>query len=277
MNISTQHQAATPSFGEVSALEELFQAAMNVEPRRQRRLRLSVSLWISLMGHAIALVFLAWTASPEFMRWIPVQSGHASIQLNASADSYSFQKEAESELAMQIDTLPELEAAAVVENDPPPIEPMPPMTNPIFPLSFKEPAPKQSPSSPLKDNELEEFPDKRITAEKSEQIAKDSAPSSPSEESQGAESEAPAIVANPAPHYPADALTARQTGLVTVWVKIDPDGRVVRAGIHRSSGVASLDAAALRQIRLWRFAPAKSGTSRLRMAAYPVKFMISES
>jgi protein TonB len=79
----------------------------------------------------------------------------------------------------------------------------------------------------------------------------------------------------PEPRYPADALAAGLTGRVVVRVVIGKDGRVVRAGIQRSSGVPSLDAAAVAAVRQWRFEPIlRGGVAVVAAVPIPVQFRI---
>ncbi len=66
-----------------------------------------------------------------------------------------------------------------------------------------------------------------------------------------------ALTTNPAPPYPADALAAGVEGTVTLRVKIDASGKVVAAGVYKSSNVASLDDSAVRTMRRWIFHPAR--------------------
>jgi protein TonB len=102
--------------------------------------------------------------------------------------------------------------------------------------------------------------------------------SAASQASSGAEGDQPArIVTNAPPIYPPEALAARLTGRVVLRVTVGIDGRAVRAAVHRSSGIASLDAAALAAVRSWRFAPARRGGVAVeRDIAVPVRFTLAE-
>jgi protein TonB len=85
----------------------------------------------------------------------------------------------------------------------------------------------------------------------------------------------PRLLSNPAPRYPAEALTGGVQGVVLLRVRVGADGRVVSAGVYRSSGVAALDEAALDAIRRWRFTPARRrGVPVAREVAVPVRFTI---
>lgn len=64
-----------------------------------------------------------------------------------------------------------------------------------------------------------------------------------------------ALPGNPPLKYPLDARRKRQEGVVRLRIVIDAEGRVAEISVAQSSGVASLDEAALRGIRKWRFQP----------------------
>jgi len=100
-------------------------------------------------------------------------------------------------------------------------------------------------------------------------------PSPGSVASHGARNDLPAIVHNPAPHYPAGALVARQSGRTLLRVTLAADGSVSEVKVHRSSGVASLDEAALAAVRRWRFEPALS-SGAARELIVPVRFVIED-
>ena len=60
-------------------------------------------------------------------------------------------------------------------------------------------------------------------------------------------------VYNPSPEYPADALANRLQGLVKIQIEIDPKGTVLSARVVQTSNNRSLDAAAIKAVRKWRF------------------------
>ncbi|MCA9247506.1 MAG: energy transducer TonB [Planctomycetales bacterium] len=84
----------------------------------------------------------------------------------------------------------------------------------------------------------------------------------------------PEIISNIAPRYPERALAAGLGGTVLIRVTIDIDGAVVGALLHQSSGVASLDSAAMEAIRLWRFSPTQDAADRARQVIVPIDFVI---
>jgi protein TonB len=61
----------------------------------------------------------------------------------------------------------------------------------------------------------------------------------------------------PPPIFPAEARKARLSGTALLLVQIDAHGRPLSVTLHRSSGHAILDTAALRAVRGWRFEPAR--------------------
>lgn len=86
----------------------------------------------------------------------------------------------------------------------------------------------------------------------------------------------PRLLSNAPPVYPAQARVERREGTVVLRLEVDVAGRVARVEIATSSGHDVLDAAALRAVRGWRFAPALQGgrpttwTGRL-----PVQFVLN--
>lgn len=77
---------------------------------------------------------------------------------------------------------------------------------------------------------------------------------------------------NMPPHYPADAARHGQRGTVDVIVHVKPDGRAGQVEVTSSSGVASLDHAAVEALAKWHFQPQMSGSvpvpSQFRIAVH---------
>lgn len=91
---------------------------------------------------------------------------------------------------------------------------------------------------------------------------------------QGAEMEMqPSYLRNPAPPYPLEARRNGWEGVVTLDVIVNPSGHPVNVTIQQSSGYATLDKAAVKAVKAWRFRPARMGNvpveSRVRI---PVRF-----
>jgi protein TonB len=59
----------------------------------------------------------------------------------------------------------------------------------------------------------------------------------------------------PAPRYPSTARRRNQQGVVRVEVRLDERGQQLKLSLVRSSGVESLDQAALEAVTQWRFRP----------------------
>ncbi len=82
-------------------------------------------------------------------------------------------------------------------------------------------------------------------------------------------------VYNPSPEYPAEALAKRQEGLVKIQIAIDPKGTVLSARVVQTSNNRSLDAAAIRAVRQWRFmVTAKQSPKRPVEVIVPIRFRI---
>ncbi|MCE9609118.1 MAG: energy transducer TonB [Chthoniobacter sp.] len=83
----------------------------------------------------------------------------------------------------------------------------------------------------------------------------------------------PRYRSNPRPDYPAEARRLRQKGRVLLDVEVSAEGRALSVEIKRSSGVPSLDAAALAAVRRWTFEPARTaGVAVSARVEVPVQF-----
>jgi TonB family protein len=82
-------------------------------------------------------------------------------------------------------------------------------------------------------------------------------------------------VYSPSPEYPAEALAKRQQGLVKIQIAIDPKGTVLSARVVQTSNNGSLDAAAIKAVRQWRFmVTAKQSPKRPVEVIVPIRFRI---
>lgn len=261
----------------------------------------------SLAVHGAAVAALAYVRQTTSWNWIPVQSGRASIELQASIAATPSKGEPEFEVVpipipADSETSPKdeesselVEAAATdLERDPeaanpPPIRPMDQEVEAFvlaeIEVSVESDTVELAASHDLNREELIEASHSshsmrranvglRYANELTDQLA-ESLPSVASQASQGAESQSPELVFNPAPQYPAEALAARLTGRVVVRVVLAADGSVAEASVHRSSGSNLLDDAAVSAVRTWRFASAENGATSRRLAV-PINFVIQE-
>ncbi|MET1081366.1 MAG: energy transducer TonB [Pseudomonas sp.] len=92
-------------------------------------------------------------------------------------------------------------------------------------------------------------------------------------------SQAPAFLAPPLqPRYPAQARRRNQRGTVVLEVRLDEQGRQRALQVLRSSGVASLDQAALQAVAAWRFRPeTDAGRSVPSRVHIPIEFALTAS
>ena len=81
----------------------------------------------------------------------------------------------------------------------------------------------------------------------------------------------PVMVYAHKPKYPSFAEQAGLTGKVVIWAVVDEEGKVVRALVYVSSGIASLDEAALASAYKCRFRP---GIQNGRPVTVPVTFTV---
>jgi protein TonB len=85
----------------------------------------------------------------------------------------------------------------------------------------------------------------------------------------------PRLLDNRPPTYPLQAVLDRFQGTVTLRVHITSEGHVAKLEILLSSGHAILDAAAVRAVRAWRFAPARRGGRPVAATVHlPVRFVL---
>ena len=90
-------------------------------------------------------------------------------------------------------------------------------------------------------------------------------------------SRTPAFYAPPAPpRYPAQARRRNQQGVVLVEVRLDEQGAQRELKLLRSSGVDSLDQAALQAVAAWRFrAEVRDGQSVPSRVQIPIQFALT--
>lgn len=84
----------------------------------------------------------------------------------------------------------------------------------------------------------------------------------------------PSVIHAPV-EYPASAISAGEKGTVLVTAEVDTGGKAIGAKIFKSSGYSDLDAAALRSIARWSFAPAtKNGKPMAQQVVVPIRFQL---
>jgi periplasmic protein TonB len=80
------------------------------------------------------------------------------------------------------------------------------------------------------------------------------------------------------PVYPRQAIRRGQEGTTTIHAKISSEGTVQQIKLFRSSGVSSLDQAAMAAVRKWEFEPAtRKGLSVDAWVEVPVNFVLKQS
>lgn len=83
---------------------------------------------------------------------------------------------------------------------------------------------------------------------------------------------------NPPPEYPLSARRLGQEGWVVLRVKVDPSGAPAEVHLARSSGVISLDRAALEAVRRWTFVPARRGEEAVAAwVEVPIRFQLRDA
>lgn len=83
---------------------------------------------------------------------------------------------------------------------------------------------------------------------------------------------------NPPPEYPLSARRLGQEGWVVLRVKVDASGAPAEVQLARSSGVISLDQAALEAVRRWTFVPARRGEEVVAAwVEVPIRFQLRDA
>jgi protein TonB len=81
----------------------------------------------------------------------------------------------------------------------------------------------------------------------------------------------------PKPKYPETARRDGKEGRVLLRVLVNEEGRTASVEVNRSSGVESLDQAALEAIKRWRFSPARLGDRPVKSwVRIPVDFRLND-
>jgi protein TonB len=145
-----------------------------------------------------------------------------------------------------------------------PIEPKPKIEN-------AKPKPKQQPLEKAK----ESHPPREPAARDAEYKNRAATGKGDSTAKSGSDRAAAPVISNPHPLYPPLARSRGHEGRVLIRVSVLGDGRVGSATVAKSSGHGSLDRAALKAVRRWRFKPAlRAGRPVAATLTVPVVFRL---
>ncbi len=173
-----------------------------------------------------------------------------------------------------VEAAPQSPAPTATEVAPPPPEPPvePPPVEPVVEPPTKpapEPAPKPRPAEPRSVAPRVAKP--AAPAPRGGAVAGPGAPGLSGGTGPG--DSKPRYRSNPRPDYPGEARRLRQEGRVILEVEVSAAGRPTSVSVASSSGVASLDAAALAAVRRWSFEPARAaGLPVAARVKVPVQF-----
>jgi len=165
------------------------------------------------------------------------------------------------------------EAASTPAEPEPPPEPPPPQTQP----EPQAPSPARLPARPFQPPKPRSTAVARTPAEAAHPTQ------TPSPTAMAAAALAPMLPAHPVagmesdrpPTYPENARRRGQQGRVVLQVNVSPEGLPVAVTVAQSSGVPSLDAAALSAVQRWRFVPATRGGAPIAATAeVPIQFRL---
>ncbi len=83
---------------------------------------------------------------------------------------------------------------------------------------------------------------------------------------------------NPRPEYPRAAREAGWEGTTVLQVLVLPDGTAGSVTLHKTSGYAVLDEAALTAVKAWRFIPAMDGNFPIKsVVRLPIRFDLKDA
>ncbi|MBL9081682.1 MAG: energy transducer TonB [Planctomycetales bacterium] len=262
--------------------------AIEVRPRRRRWFSWALlgSCLLSVKFHAAAAGgIFAWQLLGFLPPSIDLQSRKASIALIASIEAAP---DAKDELKKPVRPVtipkpkppepkpePKREAVEIVKTVTE-REPTKRRESKHEEVALAEPETPQ-PNKKQLDEEPEKLPDEPLARSKrpAPNVAPlESAASMASLEVEGSQfDEFPQDFYNPKPPYPADAYSRRQEGVVLLRLRISATGIVEDAEVLQSSGVPSLDDAAVRTVLTWRFHPARLlGRNVAATVKKPVRF-----
>jgi protein TonB len=110
------------------------------------------------------------------------------------------------------------------------------------------------------------------------QVVKGNSPVTVSMTGQGAQTEVkPDYLSNPAPRYPMEARRNGWEGVVLLKASVDKSGRPTKIELEKSSGYESLDNAALKTVKTWKFRPARIGKMLVESSVrLPVRFELND-
>jgi periplasmic protein TonB len=132
------------------------------------------------------------------------------------------------------------------------------------PASIKDPATSAAPREAQK-------PEQKATKQSDSKAA----PSSSEPAGAKVEQLPRKLATNASPTYPLDAWQKRQEGVVYLLVRVSSSGLADSVTVYRSSGFKSLDAAAEKTVKGWKFQPARrAGKPVASPVVVPVRFRI---
>ena len=246
------------------------------EYRARERRRLATSATVSVLAHLGAWAgVLLWLAFSPYVRCatVTVESGRASVDLRLTMSTVAPATETDLDdtevvLDFKMTSADRPLSKPVKTSLPLPIK-AEVVVEPVVELAGKLEPPKDDVQPP------------KWSFSAALMMSASAAATPPSPDSRketGAELDRPPRkIFNPAPVYPLEARENGQTGRVVLRVQISAGGEVLRASLYRTSGVPSLDQAALEAVRRWRFTPAtRGGVPVTQEVAVPVRFELSE-
>lgn len=244
---------------------------MAVEPGRNSRLGL-IALAMTLSVHGL-IVFALWQAWSEQ----PIIEPPKPIEVSLTAPPPPPPPEPEPPPPEQEPPPP-----PPPEPEPPPPpepEPLPPPPEPM-PVELPEPPPPPPP--PVKKPVVKPPPPKPVVTPTPPPppppvaIAPAWVEPAPIEAPVELPTFDAAYLNNPKPAYPRPAKRLGLEGTVVLRVLVSPGGKALEIKIHKSSGTAILDDAAVNAVRNWTFVPAKQGSQAITAAVdVPINFNLN--
>jgi protein TonB len=214
-----------------------------------------VILWVGIQTSPPVLIGIK--QSFEMVDLTPYLKQHQTTPVPAPASTQAEPEPEPVPVPIPVQEIPDVPEMKVAKIEPPKPKPKP------------KPRPKPPIAKPVAANSIEPAPEKVDTAIQNSVVTEKTSYNAPSSYA--------AYLDNPKPRYPRIAKLRGMEGIVKLRVKVGIDGRPVTVDLQQSSGFSTLDQAAIKVVRHWRFEPARRGGIKVAgEAIVPIQFKLDK-